>query len=66
MKTKERKIIAKKIAEAEFTVQTSTDLKARSRAEAEIMELSGKVENWEDVQAIDDLVQDYLQKLLDK
>ena len=66
MKTKERKNISKKIAEAEYIIHTSDDLEARSRAEQEIMKLSGRVENWEDVAAIDDLVQDYLQNLLDK
>ena len=33
MKTKERKNIAKKIAEAEYIIHTSDDLEARSRAE---------------------------------
>ena len=60
MKRKELKNLAKKIAKAEYTIQNTTDLKAKARAEAEIMELSGKVSSIEEMTIIDELVQDLL------
>lgn len=60
MKRKELKNLAKKIAKAEYTMQNTNDLKAKARAEAEIMELSGKVSSIEEMTIIDELVQDLL------
>lgn len=60
MKRKELKNLAKKIAKAEYTIQNTTDLQVKARAEAEIMELSGKVSSIEEMTIIDELVQDLL------
>lgn len=60
MKRKELKNLAKKIAKAEYLIQHTTDLKVKAKAEAEIMELSGKVSSIEEVTIIDEMVQDLL------
>lgn len=60
MKRKELKKLAEKIAKAEYIIQNTTDLKEKSKAEAEIMELSGKVSSLEEMTIIDELVQDLL------
>ena len=62
MKKKELKNLAQKIAKAELIVQTSDDPKAVKKAEQEIMELSGHVNSIEDMVAIDEMVQDLLNK----
>lgn len=62
MKKKELKNLAQKIAKAERIVQTNDDPKAVKKAEQEIMELSGHVENIEDMVIIDEMVQDLLNK----
>lgn len=62
MKAKELKNIAKQIAKYEFIVQTSDDKKAIRDAQTKIMELSGRVEKLEDMVAIDEYVQEFLQK----
>ena len=60
MKRKELKNLAKKIAEAEYIIQTSDDSKAVSKAENEIIELSGKATSLEDMMIIDEMVQGIL------
>lgn len=60
MKKKELKILAQKIANAEFIIQNSNDPKAVSKAEKEILELSGKIRNVEEMLMLDDLVQEIL------
>lgn len=60
MKTKELKNIAKKIANAEYIIQHSTDNKEIQKAKSDIMELSGKAMSVEDMLALDDLVQEIL------
>ncbi len=62
MKAKELKNIAKQIAKYEFIIQTSDDKKAVRDAQMKVMELSGRVERLEDMVAIDEYVQDFLQK----
>lgn len=62
MKAKELKNIAKQIAKYEFIIQTSDDKKAVRDAQMKIMELSGRVERLEDMVAIDEYIQDFLQK----
>ena len=62
MKKKELKNLAKKIADAEFIVQNSTDKKAITKAQQDIMELSGKVNSVEDMLALDELVQEILEQ----
>ena len=63
MKTKELKNIAKKIAKYELIIQNSDDKKAVADAEYQIMVLSGSVDKIEDIVAIDEFVQDYLEKI---
>ena len=60
MKKKELKNLAKKIAEAEYIIQTSDDLKAVAKAQDAILELSGKAMSLDDMMAIDELVQEFL------
>ena len=62
MKAKELKNIAKQIAKYEFIIQTSDDKKAVRDAQMKVMELSGRVERLEDMVAIDEYVQECLQK----
>ena len=62
MKTKERKNLAKKIAQAEIAMRNCVDDKEKSKLEAEIMTLCSKAENYEDMVAIDEMVQDFLNK----
>lgn len=63
MKQKELKNLAKKIAKYELIIQQSEDMNARAKAEAAIMELSGKVDSIEDIVIIDELVQEYIEEL---
>ena len=62
MKKKELKNLAKKIADAEYIIQTSNDNKAIAKAQDSIMELSGKVNSVEDMVALDELVQELLEE----
>lgn len=66
MKKKEQKALAQKIAKYELIVQTSTDKKQIRDAQDKIMELSGKVETLDDIAAIDEMVQEILEKYLNK
>ena len=63
MKQKELKNLAKKIAKFELIIQQSDDMAERAKAEAAIMELSGKVNSLEDIVIIDELVQEYIEEL---
>lgn len=65
MKKKELKALAKKIAEAEYIIQTSDDKKKIAKAQSEILELSGKVTSLEDMMLIDELVQDIFSEKFD-
>lgn len=64
MKKKEQKALAQKIAKYELIVQTSSDKKQVRDAQDKIMELSGKVETLDDIAAIDEMVQEILEKHL--
>ena len=66
MKKKEQKALAQKIAKYELIVQTSDDKKKVRDAQDKIMELSGKVETLDDIAAIDEMVQEILEKHLKK
>ena len=61
MKKKELKNLAKRIADAEYIIQHSEDAKEVARAQDRILELSGKVTSIEDMMAIDELVQEFLE-----
>lgn len=66
MKKKEQKALAQKIAKYELIVQTSDDKKRIRDAQDKIMELSGRVESLDDIAAIDEMVQEILEKHLEK
>ena len=66
MKKKEQKALAQKIAKYELIVQTSDDKKQVRVAQDKIIELSGKVETIDDIAAIDEMVQEILEKHLEK
>ena len=59
MTTKERKKLARKIADQERIVLTSQDPYEVSEAKLEVMRLSEYLD-WDDIDAVDDLVQEYL------
>ena len=65
MKKKEQKALAQKIAKYELIVQTSNDKKRIHDAQDKIMELSGHVETLDDMAAIDEMVQEILEKHLE-
>lgn len=60
MKMKERKNLAKKIAEQQRIILNSEDEEAVREAEEKIVKLLGQVQNWEDILVIDELVQELL------
>lgn len=60
MKTKERKNLAKKIAAAEMALQKATSTEEKARLELEITKLGSKVDNFEDLMVIEEMVQDLL------
>lgn len=61
MKNKERKILADKIAKAEWIIQHSEDEWEVKKAQMDIMELSGHVDNLDDITIIDEMVQEILE-----
>ena len=66
MKKKEQKALAQKIAKYELIVQTSDDKQRIRDAQDKIMDLSGRVETLDDIAAIDEMVQEILEKYLEK
>lgn len=60
MKNKELKQLAKKIADLETTIQTVSDKEAIKKAQNEIMKLSGRIESFEELARLDELVQEEL------
>lgn len=62
MKTKERKILAQKIAQAERAKEECTSSRERTQLEMEIINLCSKVTNVEEMIIIDEMVQDLLSK----
>ena len=64
MKKKELKSLAKRIADAEFIIQTSSNKKEISEAKKTIMELSNHAIELDDILALDELVQDILSQKL--
>lgn len=65
MKKKEQKALAQKIAKYELIIQTSDDKKRVRDAQDKVIELSGKVETLDDIAAIDEMVQEILEKYLE-
>ena len=64
MKKKELKSLAKRIADAELIIQTSTDKKEINKAKNSIMELSNHAIDLEDMIILDEMVQDILSQKL--
>lgn len=63
MKKKEIKNLAKKIAQQELIIQNpDASLEERGRAECEIERLSSRIESFDDMDLLDDLIQEFLQK----
>ena len=60
MKKKELKSLAKRIADAEFIIQTSSDKKEINDAKQKIIELSNHAIDLEDIMVLDEMVQDIL------
>lgn len=65
MKKKEQKALAQKIAKYELIIQTSDDKKRVRDAQDKVIELSGRVESLDDIAAIDEMVQEILEKYLE-
>ena len=62
MKKKELKSLAKRIADAEYVIQTSTDKKEINDAKRKIMDLSNHAIDLDDIVILDELVQDILKQ----
>lgn len=62
MKKKELKQFAEKIAKYELIIEQSEDHDEIRQAQEQIMVLSGRVKNLEDLFEIDELVQEILEK----
>ena len=60
MKKKELKSLAKRIADAEYIIQTSSDKKEINDAKKTIMDLSNHAIDLEDMIILEELVQDIL------
>ena len=63
MKKKELKNLAEKIAKYEYVIQNSNDEDAVQAAQEEIMRLSSRVHDFQDIDTIDEMVQDILNKM---
>ena len=64
MKKKELKSLAKRIADAEYIIQTSSDKKEINKAKNSIMELANHAIDLEDMIILDEMVQDILSQKL--
>ena len=62
MKKKELKALAQKIAKYEKIVQTSSNKNKVRDAQMKIMNLSESVDSLEDMMALDEIIQDMLEK----
>ena len=63
MKRKELKNLAEKIAKCEYVIQNSNDSVAVQAAQEEIMRLSSRVHDFQDIDTIDEIVQELLKKM---
>jgi hypothetical protein len=61
MKQKELKNLAKKIAKLELTMQATDDPSVIADCETQIMYLTGRVTSFEDIDALDEMIQEILQ-----
>ena len=60
MKLKELKNLAKKIAQQEKAYQNASTTEERMKAEEEIMRLTSKVDSFDDLMLLDELIQELL------
>ncbi len=63
MKKKELKNLAEKIAKCEYVIENSEDDTAKQAAQIEIMRLTSKVHDFQDLDQLDELIQDILKKM---
>ena len=63
MKRKELKNLAEKIAKCEYTLQNSNDEIEINNAQLEIMRLSSRVDDFQDIDTLDEMVQEILSKM---
>ena len=63
MKKKELKNLAKKIADCEYVIANSKDKDAVEVAQEEIMRLSSKVHDFQDLDLVDEMVQSLLKDM---
>ena len=64
MKKKELKSLAKRIAEAEIVIQTSSDKKEVNDAKKKIMDLSNQAIDLDDMVILDEMIQEILSQKL--
>ena len=60
MKKKELKNLAEKIAKQEIIIQTSEDSAEIQAAQNEIMRLSSRVHDFQDIDTLDEMIQEIL------
>lgn len=65
MTKKERKKIARELAKYEIVIQASHDEFAKRVAEEEVMRLTSKVTNFDDMEAIDELVPKMIKDIIE-
>ena len=65
MKKKDLKKFAKRLAELETIIQTSDDYDKRQLAQNEVLDISNKITDVEDMLTLDAMVQEILEKILD-
>ena len=63
MKKKELKNLAEKIAKQEVIIQTSKDSAEIQAAQNEIMRLSSRVRDFQDIDTLDEMIQEYLKNM---
>ena len=63
MKKKELKNLAEKIAKCEYVIENSEDDTTKQAAQIEIMRLTSKVHDFQDLDQLDELIQDILKKM---
>ena len=64
MTKKERKKIARELAQYEIIIQAGHDEFAKRAAEEEVMRITTKITNFEDMEAIDELVPKMIQDII--
>lgn len=63
MKHKDLVKLARKIAEAEKIIQTSSDKEEVSKAQQKVIELSGQVKTIEEMLNLDEILQGFLKEI---